>query len=214
MSTTVHRVVWSGITAVVVFAAAPAGAQTVAGPETAANPGAPPVCNRRGRLHRMFHHSAHTLHDKFVGYPETFREPPLGYYVNEQFGVQVAKANTHRFTLYRSDFLPGTSLFSPSGASRFNIMSSRIPAWMGPITVEWTPDQPALAEQRRQAILETMQRAGQPILADRVVIGPSPYPGAMGTEAANNFGNTITRSQGAAPFFPLPPTETAATGVH
>jgi hypothetical protein len=208
MVTTVNRVVCGAITAVVVFTAAPARAQT------AADPGAPPVCNRRGRLHRMFHHSAHTLQDKFVGYPDTFIEPPLGYYVNEQFAVQVAKANTHRFTLYRSDFLPGTSLFSPSGASRFNIMSTRIPGWMGPITVEWTPDQPALAEQRRQALLDTMQRAGQPILADRVVIGPSPYPGAMGMEAANNFGNTIQRSQGAAPFFPLPPTETASTGVH
>ena len=124
------------------------------------------------------------------------------------------KADTHRFTLYRSDFLPGTNLFSPSGASRFNIMSTRIPGWMGPITVEWTPDQPALAEQRRQAVLETMQRAGQPLLADRVVIGPSPYPGAMGVEAVNNNGNAILRNQGAASVFPLPPTETAATGVH
>ncbi len=85
---------------------------------------------------------------------------------------------------------------------------------MGPITVEWTPEQPALAEQRRQAVLETMQKAGVPILADRVVIGPSPYPGAMGVEAVNNIGNTILRSQAAAAVFPLPPTETAATGVH
>jgi hypothetical protein len=62
--------------------------------------------------------------------------------------------------------------------------------------------------------LDILQRAGQPILADRVVIGPSPYPGAIGTEAANNFGNLIQRSQGAAPFLPLPPIESAATGVR
>jgi hypothetical protein len=204
----VNRVVRGGALVVAVFTAAPAFAQTLAEPD------APPVCNRTGRLHRLFHHSAHTLQDKFVGYPDTFREPPLGYYVNEQLAVQVAKANTHRFTLYRSDFLPGTSLFSPSGASRFNVMAPRIPAWMGPITVEWTPEQPALAEQRRQALIETMQRAGQPILADRVVIAPSPYPGAMGVEAANNFGNTIQRGQAAAGFFPLPPTETASAGVR
>jgi hypothetical protein len=200
---------WGGIAAILAIAASPAGAQTV---DNSAS--SPPVCNRGGRIHRLFHHTAHTVQDKFVGYPDTFMEPPLGYYVNEQFAVQVAKADTHRFTLYRSDFLPGTSLFSPSGASRFNIMSTRIPGWMGPITVEWTPDQPALAEGRRQALLETMQRAGRPILADRVVIGPSPYPGAMGTEAINNFGNTILRSQGAAATFPLPPTETASSGVH
>ena len=53
-----------------------------------------------------------------------------------------------------------------------------------------------------------------PVVADRVVIGPSPYPGAMGVEAANHNANVILRNGGAAPGFPLPPTETAATGVH
>ena len=202
------RIVLAAIAVVSVAAAASASAQTVD------DPGAPPVCNRRGPLHRMFHHSAHAFQDKFVGYPSTFIEPPLGYYVNEQFTVQVAKANTHRFTFYRSDFLPGTNAFSPAGASRWNVMFARMPAWTGPITVEWTPDEPALAEQRRQAVIATLQQAGQTILADRVVIAPSPYPGAMGVEAANNFGNTVQRGQGAAPFFPLPPTETASTGVH
>ncbi len=210
MESKASRMVWlSGIAAVVAFATSPAGAQTVDDPASS-----PPVCNRRGRIHRLFHHSAHTIQDKFVGYPDTFIEPPLGYYLNEQLAVQVAKADTHRFTLYRSDFLPGTSLFSPSGASRFNIMSTRIPGWMGPIVVEWTPDQPELAEQRRQALLVTMQNAGRPILADRVVIGPSPYPGAMGVDAVNNNGNAILRNQGPAATFALTPTETAATGVH
>ena len=169
-------------------------APTPASAQTVADPASSPVCNRRGRMHRMFHHAAHTVQDKFVGYPDTFIEPPLGYYVNEQLAVQVGKANTHRFTFYRSDFLPGTTSFSPSGASRFNMMFARIPAWMGPINVEWTPEQPALAEQRRQAVLETLQRAGQPILADRVVIGPSPYPGAMGPMPPTI---TETRSGGA-----------------
>jgi hypothetical protein len=172
------------------------------------------VCNRRGPLHRLFHHSAHTLQDKFVGYPENFVEPPLGSYINEQFAVQVAKADAHRFTLYRSDFLPGTSVFSPVGASRYNIMATRIPGWVGPITIEWTPEQPELAQARRQAIVDTLNKAGQTIVADRVVIAPSPYPGMMGTEAMNNFNNTIARTQLAAPTFALPPTETAASGVR
>ena len=75
---------------------------------------APAVCNRRGRLHRMFHHTAHTLEDDFIGHPDAFIEPPLGYYINQQFAVQVSKADPHRFTLYSSDFLPGTDRFSPS----------------------------------------------------------------------------------------------------
>jgi hypothetical protein len=212
MESNANQVVWLGKIAAIVFVvvtASPSGAQV---PGDSASPS--PVCNRRGRIHRLFHHSAHALQDKFVGYPDTFIEPPLGFYVNEQLAVQVGKADTHRFTFYRSDFLPGTNLFSPAGASRFSIMSTRIPSWMGPITVEWVPDQPALAEERRQAVLEAMQRAGRPLLADRVVIGPSPYPGAMGVDAVNNNGNAIMRNQGAATVFPLTPTETAATGVH
>jgi hypothetical protein len=197
-----------GVVLVVGLAASPSLAQT--SNDTLVQP----PCPRRGRIHRMFHHVAHTVQDKFVGYPDTFAEPPLGYYVNEQYAVQVAKANTHRFTLYRSDFLPGTSLFSPNGASRFNIMAARIPGWTGPIMIEWTPENPALAEERRAALVETMQKAGMPLVANRVVIGPSPYPGAMGLEAAHHSANTILRNGGAAPMFALPPTETAATGVH
>jgi hypothetical protein len=176
--------------------------------------GSAPVCQRQGRLHRMFHHVAHTVQDKAIGYPDTFIEPPLGFYVGEQFAVQVGKADPHRFTLYRTDFLPGTDLFSPMGASRFNLMFGRLPAWAGPVVVEWTPDQPALAQARRRAVLATLERAGRPVVAERVVIGPSPYPGLMGLEGANNFMNTIGRSQSAALSFPLSPTESAAMGVR
>jgi hypothetical protein len=174
----------------------------------------PEVCNRRGLLHRMFHHTAHTLEDTLIGYPQTFVEPPLGAYINRQFTIQVAKADPHRFTLYRSDFLPGTDRFSPIGASRFNLMFGRLGAWFGPVVVEWTPDQPALAQARRRAVLATLEKAGRPILAERVVIGPSPYPGAIGDEAGNNFTNTLLRSRGAAPAFALPPAESAAFGVR
>ena len=200
---------WSWIAGIAVLGPAAARAQTPVDPADAR-----PVCSRRGRMHRAFHHVAHTAEDKFIGYPETFIEPPLGYYLNEQFAVQVAKADTHRFTLYRSDFLPGTSLFSPIGASRFNIMSARMPGWLGPITVEWTPEQPALAEARRATIVKTLIDAGQPALADRVLIAPSMYPGAIGIEAANNYLNAITRAQMSAQGFILPPAESASLGVR
>jgi hypothetical protein len=205
--TVIRFVRWSWIAGILLLDPAQVNAQT---PEEPASP----VCNRRGWLHRKFHHTAHTLQDKMIGYPENFVEPPLGNYVNEQLAVQVAKADTHRFTLYHTDFLPGTNQFSPNGASRFNIMATRIPGWLGPITIEWTPDQPELAQSRRQAIVEVLRQQGKPILADRVVIAPSPYPGAMGIEAAHNFGNTIGRSQMSAPAFALPPTESSAQGVR
>ncbi len=175
---------------------------------------APAVCNRRGRLHRMFHHTAHTLEDNFIGHPDAFVEPPLGYYINQQFAVQVSKADPHRFTLYASDFLPGTDKFSPIGASRFNLMFARLPDWSGPIVVEWTPDQPAVAQARRRVVLETLTGAGSPVLAQRVVIGPSPYPGAMGIEATNQYMNTIFRNQAASHAFPLSPVESSSMGVR
>jgi hypothetical protein len=183
-------------------------------PQTPTPTGPPAVCQRRGRLHRFFHHTAHTLEDQFIGYPDAFVEPPLGYYVNTQLALQVAKADPHRFTLYRSDFLPGTNRFSPIGASRFNLMVPRLAGSAGPIIVEWTPDQPTLGQARRQAVLATLERVGWPIPDERVVIGPSPYPGAMGVEAASNFGNTVARSQAAAQNLPLSPTESASLGVR
>jgi hypothetical protein len=162
----------------------------------------------------MFHHAAHTVQDKMVGYPENFVEPPLGYYVNEQLAVQVAKADPHRFTLYHTDFLPETTSFSPIGASRYNIMATRMPGWAGPITIEWTPERPELAEARRLAVVDTLLKAGQPAVASRVVIAPSPYPGARGIEAGHNFANTVSRGQLAAQGFVLPPTESASMGVR
>jgi hypothetical protein len=181
-------------------------------PDPATEPPAAP--RRHGPLHRLFHHTAATLEDKFIGYPDAFIEPPLGSYVRRQFTVQVAKADPHRWTLYHSDFLPGTDRFSPIGASRLNLMVARGPGSAGPFLIEWTPDRPELAEARRLAVLAALGQAGRPIPADRVVIGPSPYPGAMGVEALGLYGNIVGRSQAAAQTFPLSPTVSANMGVR
>ena len=161
----------------------------------------------------MFHHTAHTLQDKFIGYPDTFIEPPLGSYVNEQFAVQVAKADTHRFTFYRTDFLPGTDRFSPIGASRFNIMY----AGCRLVRADHRRMDARSARAGRGAPAGDPRdagAAGQPMLAERVVIGPSPYPGAMGVDAANNITNTINRGRLRPATFPLPPTVSASMGVR
>ncbi len=200
-------------------APAPASAAALppalAPPAAAADSAAPaPPCERRGPIHRLIHHTAHTLEDKFIGYPNAFIEPPLGFYAAEQLTVQVGKADSHRFMLYRTDFLPGTNVLSPIGASRFNIMLKRVCGWPGPVTIEWTPDQPAVAEVRRQAVLAMLQQTGQPIIPERVVVGPSPYPGGLGVEPANFYNNMTIRSQLASPAFALPPIESASSGVR
>jgi len=206
-----RRTSWSLLVIATAMAAQEVAAQS---PPPPSGPNSPAACTRRGRLHRMFHHTAHVLENDVVGYPDAFIEPPLGYYLNQQLAVQVAKADTHRFTLYNSDFLPGTNQFSPIGASRFNLMFARLPGWPGPIVVQWSPDEPVLAQARRQAVVETLASAGVPVTAERVLIGPSPYPGGMGTEAAGNAAAAIFRNGAASQAFPLPPAESASMGVR
>lgn len=199
---------WAGAAMASGLIAGAVGAQPPSpAPETAQ------AYQRPGLFHRLFHHTAETLQDKMIGYPDNFIEPPLGTYVREQFCLEVAKADPHRFTLYRSDFLPGTARFSPGGAARFNRMYARISAAPDPIIVEWTPDEPGLAQARRKAVLETFQKAGRSMPAERVVIGPSPYPGAMGVEAAQHFNAVIGRNLSAEQNYPVTPQASSYTGT-
>jgi hypothetical protein len=152
------------------------------------------------------------LHDGFIGRPDMFYEPPPGYFIRNTFGAMKAKADPHRFTLYRSDFLPGTARLSPAGATRFNLMATRLQGWLGPVVIEWSPDEPGLAEARRRAVVATLASAGQPVVPERVVIGPSPYPGTLGIDAANYYNNMITRNQAAPAAYSLTPTITSGFG--
>ena len=168
--------------------------------------------HRLGPIRRAFHHIGSTFQDQVVGYPEYFVEPPLGASVYETFGVMKAKADAHDFILYRSDFLDGGTALSPQGAQKLSLMAARLPGWLGPLTVEWTPDRPGLAEARRDALVATLQGAGLPVGGGRVLVGPSPYPGLIGTDAANNFSNLILRDQDAAEIYSRTPASTSSFG--
>ena len=77
------------------------------------------------------------------------------------------------------------------------------------------PISPALAESRRQAILETLQQAVRPIVAERVVDRPVAVSGRDGSRGRQQLFQ-YDHPQPDAPrrTFPLPPTESAAMGVH
>lgn len=172
----------------------------------------PPQTRRAGPIHRAFHHTFHTVQDKFIGYPEEFAIPPFGTAVNEPFLMMKAKADVHSFMLYRSDFLDGTNTLAPDGAQRLSRMASKLPGWLGPLVIEWTPDDPALARERQKAVLAALQSAGLQIGPERIIVGPSPYPGRIGTDAANNYDVMIQRNVAAGTIFPLPPTFTGYFG--
>jgi hypothetical protein len=153
-----------------------------------------------------------TFHDTFIGRPNDFAEPPVGFYINEQFNLMRMKADHHRFMLYRSDFLVGTDRLSLTGASRFNLMATRLPGWMGPVVIEWVPDEPGLAEARRAAVLAILKTTGQPIVPERVVIGASPYPGTLGADGAGYYNVMLNRDQLAPTQLPLSPISSSGFG--
>ena len=205
--TAIRFVRWSWIAGILLFESAQVNAQTpeeppspvLQPPRLAASHGSPygaHTSRQDDRLSREFRRAAaRLLRQRTIGGAGCQGRHPSIYALSHRFsaGNKPALADRRIAVQHHGD--------SHSGLVR-------------PDHVEWTPEQPELAQSRRQAIVEIFRRQGQPILADRVVIAPSPYPGAMGVEAAHNFGNTIGRSQMSAPAFTLPPTESAAMGVR
>ena len=119
-----------------------AGSVWAQSPVQPTGPAPPVVEHRGGPIRRFLHHTGRVLQDNLIGYPEEFIEPPAGALIAENFHMMKAKADPHKFTLYHSDFLDGTDRFSPTGAARFNLMASRLPGWLGPVIIEWSPDRP------------------------------------------------------------------------
>jgi hypothetical protein len=163
------------------------------------------VCETGGPIRRKLRRTWNTLQDNWVGYPQEFVEPPPGFYLAENMGLMKAKANPHKFTLYRTDFLAGSDRLTPSGASRFNVMATRLREWPGALVIEWSPDEPGLAEARRAAVLAILKGGNLAVIPERVVIGPSPYPGLPGTDAANNYGSMAGRYLAAPMGYSLTP---------
>ena len=124
-----------------------------------------------------------------------------------------AKANPHRFTLYKTDFLAGSNLFSPTGAARFNLMASRLAAWPGPVAIEWSPDEPGMAEARRNAVLAAFRSTGLPVRPERVVIAPSPFPGGLGVDGSNYSNVMILRDMMAPQGYTLTPVSASGFGA-
>lgn len=195
---------------ITLMAGAPVASGQMAAPAAppvliASPPAAPGVIEGSPVVRGHFERFNDKFHDKFAGWPENFNEPPLGHYKSQIFGQQVAKADAHRFQLYQSDFVGKTTTLSPSGAHRLTQMVVRLRCVDHPLLVEWSPDNPGLASARRSSIETLLKQAGQPLLASRVVVSPSPYPGLPGAEAANNNDTLILRNMDAARSFSRTP---------
>lgn len=168
--------------------------------------------HRAGPIRGVVRHVGFVLHDQFIGKPELFDIPPAGYSIYQTMTAQTAKGDLHTFMLYRSDFVAGTTDLSPGGARRLGMLASRLPSWKGPVVVEWTPEAPELSESRRDSVTALLTAANLPAGNGRVIVGPSPYSGLLGTNAASNYDMLIFRDIQAQRVYSVSPTTTANFG--
>jgi uncharacterized membrane protein YgcG len=147
---------------------------------------------------------------KMWGYPEEFGAPPLGGTIHQHFRTMVANGEAARMVLYHYDFLGGRDALNLRGRDQL----AKIAAMLGhnsfPIIIERTPENPALAEARRLAVLNVLAHNAIPVGPDRVVIGPAIATGMSGVEAEliNQYFLFNLTSQAT----PLPPTSITTTG--
>ncbi|WP_152054085.1 hypothetical protein [Tautonia marina] len=158
-----------------------------------------------GPIARTAHHIGYTIKDRMIGEHERFAEPPLGWSVNRNFGAQQARAEIHRFTLYRTDFQSGSEQLNPGGLRRLGRMVSLLHCYNGPLLVEIDPNRPGLAEARRLAVLELAASNGTMLDPDRLIVGGSPFLGGRGDLSEIYNGVVLDRSLRAPETYPVPP---------
>ena len=119
----------------------------------------------------------------FWGYPEEFIPVPLGGAIYDHFRTQVANGEAARMVLYHFDFLCGSSALNLRGNDQLGKIALLLKNNTCPIIIERTPDQPALAEARRLAVLQVLGGHGIAINPRRVVVGLPLANGLSGVEA-------------------------------
>ncbi|QDV36568.1 hypothetical protein [Tautonia plasticadhaerens] len=194
--------------------APPPPAMVAPPPPTMVAPGGPVHVHQPGPIGRALHHAGFFIHDRMVGEPERFDEPPLGWSIGQNFSAQAARASQHRYTLYRSDFFAGTERLTPDGIRRLGRMMSYLPRWGGPVLIEEDPNRPGLAESRRLAVMELVASNGNAIDPGRLIVGGSPYLGGRGDLSETYEGILLDRSFRAPATYPLNPIPNADFGAN
>ncbi|WP_435011132.1 hypothetical protein P12x_002430 [Tundrisphaera lichenicola] len=143
------------------------------------------------------------LQGKWFGYPENFEPRPLGASLYDNGLAMVANGAAARMVLYRFDFLPNSAELSPRGLDQLAKIAPQLAASPFPLIVERTPDQPALAEARRMAIVARLAIAPTPISADRIFVGVPLPVGLSGPDSQVIAGNSLGRTQAYGPPIPI-----------
>jgi hypothetical protein len=85
--------------------------------------------------------------------------------------------------LHRFDFVEGSNRLNLHGKDELARIACSLPRNPYPLIIERTPDAPGLAEARRLAVLNELERGSFPVPPERIVIGPSLANDLRGGEA-------------------------------
>ncbi|MCI0457427.1 MAG: hypothetical protein L0Z62_10700 [Gemmataceae bacterium] len=134
----------------------------------------------------------------FIGYPQEFEAPELGWSVQMHYERHVANGEAARMVLYHYDFVDCSPALNLRGRDRLAQLAPLLTHNPFPIVIERTPWDPALAEARRLAVLSELGAAPFAVPPERVVIGLPAANGLRGVEAEVINGNLMrqTRSYG------------------
>jgi hypothetical protein len=140
---------------------------------------------------------------KLLGYPEEFKPRPLGSSVYAMGRTMASNGAEARLALHDYDFVPGSAELTERGRDQLAKAAAQLAASPFPLVVERTPRDPALAGERRIAVIEALAASSFPVDADRVLVGqPAPF-GMSGVNAQIISANALNRTQQYGPPIPI-----------
>lgn len=107
-----------------------------------------------GRLSGWMERKRAELRDRVTGYPQEFLRPPLGMSTHGILAQQRMQVQASRTTLYRCDFVQGSSELNTSGWARLVRISRLLQRTPGPLLIETSEKGAALDEARRATVIE------------------------------------------------------------
>ncbi|HPM82474.1 MAG TPA: hypothetical protein PLF81_17335 [Candidatus Anammoximicrobium sp.] len=137
------------------------------------------------------------LQETHWGYCEYFDEPPFGSVTRKAIATQLAASWRAQLVLYQFDFLPvdgeHPQELSARGRRELLRVAQKFMIMPAPIVIEQSPGNPTLDAQRREHVLQELQRIGANVADEHVIVGPAPS-GLMGVEAVQVFDRFLEQS--------------------
>jgi hypothetical protein len=108
-------------------------------------------------------------------------EPPHTV-VGRIMDTQAAKAEADDFVVYKHEFYLDGSALGPYGQYHLRLIANRLASVPFPVLIQAAAD-PKLNDQRRQAVIAALKRAGFEDIEPRVIVGFPEAEGMGGNEA-------------------------------